>query len=320
MKVAFEARHPVSTERARMIHRFDHPDEIRRRLRRRRRAFVLRERGRQAMVRGVHFLPSMATLGNVLCGFSAMYACTFAAGRESHDPIAQALLGSPLLTACYLLIAAAIFDVLDGRLARMTRHTTDFGGQLDSLADVISFGCAPAFIALQLFNKLGEMPLVVTRLVWCIAMLYVACAAIRLARFNVTNVHAEQHHRSFQGLPSPAAAMAVLAVVFAHHELSFDGFVGASYNAIWAIIPVMLGAALLMVSDVRYPHLMNTMLRGRISVVRLVISVGLFLLVVLKHRYALAIGGIAFAIAGPLYWWKIRKSLGPRSTATPAAP
>jgi CDP-diacylglycerol--serine O-phosphatidyltransferase len=303
-----------------MIHRFDHPDEVRRRLRRRRRAFVLRERGRKAMVRGVHFLPSLATLGNVLCGFSAMYACTFAAsGRESHDPIAQALLGNPLLTACYLLIASAIFDVLDGRLARMTRHTTDFGGQLDSLADVISFGCAPAFIAVQLFNKLGETPLVVTRLVWCIAMLYVACAAIRLARFNVTNVHAEQHHRSFQGLPSPAAAMAVLAVVFAHVELGIDGFAGAATTVIWAIIPVMLSAALLMVSDVRYPHLMNTLLRGRIKPLSLVVVVALVLVVVIKHRYALAFGGIAFAIAGPLYWLKIRKSLGPRNAPPPTS-
>src|SRR5205085_3796266 len=97
--------------------------------------------------------------------------------------------------AAYLIFVAMIFDALDGRLARFTRHTTDFGGQLDSLADTVSFGAAPAFIALLLFKYEGPtLPFAFSRLIWAVGALYFSCAAIRLARFNVSNEHGEQHH------------------------------------------------------------------------------------------------------------------------------
>ncbi len=97
-----------------------------------------------------------------------------------------------------------LFDGLDGRLARMTRHTTDFGGQLDSLADVISFGAAPRLLPCRCSRIITPdiLPLF-SRLVWAIGALYMSCAAMRLARFNVSNEHGEQHHRSFLGLQAP---------------------------------------------------------------------------------------------------------------------
>src|ERR1700722_2141351 len=95
----------------------------------------LRRHGRRAYIRSVYFLPSMATLGNAICGFAAAY---------------MAALGHHFAMAAYLIFAAMIFAALDGRLAKIPRHTTDFGGQLDSLSDVISFGLAPASIALLL--------------------------------------------------------------------------------------------------------------------------------------------------------------------------
>jgi CDP-diacylglycerol---serine O-phosphatidyltransferase len=270
---------------------------------RRRKKFRLRERGRAAMMRGVFFLPSLATLGNAICGFGAMYVSTLTPITAGDDPVAQMFSRMPLLVACYLILFAAFFDVLDGRLARMTRHTTDFGGQLDSLADVISFGCAPAFVALQLFKTLGEqLPISVTRAVWCIGALYVACAAMRLARFNVTNEHSEQHHRSFQGLPSPAAGLAVLAVVLLHEQLKYDGFERLAHASIWLVPVALLSCALLMVSDLTYPHLMNTMLRGRKSMFKLVVGVALVLVLVWKHCYVIAFAALFFAMAGPLYW------------------
>src|SRR5205085_152279 len=126
---------------------------------------------------------------------------------------------------CYLIFAAMVFDALDGRLARFTRHTTDFGGQLDSLADVVSFGAAPAFIALQLFKVMGPpVPVVVSRLIWAIGALYFSCAALRLARFNVSNEHGEQHHFSFLGLPSPGAGGAVVAFILMQQDLKSNGF------------------------------------------------------------------------------------------------
>ena len=119
-----------------------------------------------------------------------------------------------------------VFDALDGRLARFTRHTTDFGGQLDSLADVISFGAAPAFLALQVFRTASgtTTPATCSRRsspgsIWAIGALYLSCAAIRLARFNVSNEHGEQHHFSFLGLPSPGAGGAVAALVLMQQDL-----------------------------------------------------------------------------------------------------
>src|SRR3954468_19357068 len=147
----------------------------------------MRRHGRRAYIRSVYFLPSMATLGNAVCGFGAMYVAAFDASNVGHDPWAQWFYGYKFLAAAYLIFLSMGFDALDGRLARFARHTTDFGGQLDSLADVISFGAAPAFIALLLFKGEGppNLPTVLTRLIWAIGALFFSCAAIRLARFNV---------------------------------------------------------------------------------------------------------------------------------------
>src|SRR5688572_7205282 len=116
----------------------------------------IRRHGRRAYIRSVYFLPSLATLGNAVCGFGAIYVAGFDSVNVGNDPIARdLLLPNKFLVAAYLVFIAMVFDALDGRLARFARHTTDFGGQLDSLADVVSFGAAPAYIALQLFKSEG---------------------------------------------------------------------------------------------------------------------------------------------------------------------
>src|SRR4029079_10925525 len=123
--------------------------------------------------------PSMATLGNAICGFGAMYVAAFGDGLISHDPIAKYLLPHRFVAACYLILLAMLFDALDGRLARFARHTTDFGGQLDSLADAVSFGAAPAFVALQVFKFDGpQTVLLLSRLIWAAGALYFSCALI----------------------------------------------------------------------------------------------------------------------------------------------
>src|SRR5215211_4943780 len=192
----------------------------------------MRRHGRRAYVRSVYFLPSLATLGNAVCGFGAMYVAALTVGGLEHgggtfifrDPLTNRLATEGFTAACYLIFAAMLFDALDGRLARWTRHTTDFGGQLDSLADVVSFGAAPAFIALQLFrvevlDVHRDVPLFLARLNWAIGALYFSCAAMRLARFNVSNEHGEQHHFSFLGLPSPGAGGAVVAWILMQQDL-----------------------------------------------------------------------------------------------------
>src|SRR3954454_16835455 len=167
----------------------------------------------------------MATLGNGICGFAAIYLATLDSG--ARDPLPAWFYKYRFLAAAYMIFVALLFPGLDGRLARFTRHTTDFGGQLDSLADVISFGVAPAFIALQLFKSYhpGIHP-TFSRLIWAIGALYLSCSAMRLARFNVSNEHGEQHHYSFLGLPSPGAAGAVTALILMQQDLAHNPWPG----------------------------------------------------------------------------------------------
>jgi CDP-diacylglycerol--serine O-phosphatidyltransferase len=271
----------------------------------------LRRHGRRAYIRSVYFLPSMATLGNAICGFGAMYVAAFDSYNVGTDPWAKWLFAHKFVAAAYLIFVAMVFDALDGRLARFTRHTTDFGGQLDSLADAVSFGAAPAFIALLLFKNEGpQLPFVVTRLIWAIGALYFSCAAIRLARFNVSNEHGEQHHFSFLGLPSPGAAAAVVAFILMQQDLKYDvattWSVALSVSCIYLLPAVVLVSGLLMVSNIRYPHVVNRWMRGRRPMARLMVGVVVVLLMFVAHRYVLGIGCLAYALYGPAMYVYLR--------------
>lgn len=268
----------------------------------------LKRHGRRAYIRSVYFLPSLATLGNAVCGFGAIYLAAMVgpAAGLLRDPWAEFFVNGGFSAAAYLIFLAMAFDALDGRLARFARHTTDFGGQLDSLADVVSFGVAPAFIALRLFRLEGpDLPLALSRLLWAVAALYMSCAAIRLARFNVSNEHGEQHHFSFLGLPSPGAAGAVAALMLMEQELRHDGgqLLQLLARACVGILPiVVLCTGLLMVSHFRYPHLVNRYLRGRRSISRLLAVLCIVLLLVVAHQYTIGIGTLAYAAWGPVAW------------------
>ena len=281
------------------------PPEIRREHRRRR----MRRHGRRAYIRSVYFLPSLATLGNAICGFAAMYVAAFDTQNVGDDPWAVWMLHHRFLAAAYLIFIAMIFDALDGRLARFARHTTDFGGQLDSLADVVSFGAAPAFIALQVFkSETTGFPFLLTRLIWALGAVYFSCAAVRLARFNVSNEHGEQHHRSFLGLPSPGAAGAVVAMILMQQDLRQWALESTSRTlhflatfCLYLLPPLVLAVGLLMVSNVRYPHVVNRYLRGRRSIARLMAGVIVILLLFVAHRYVLGVGCLIYALHAPVW-------------------
>jgi CDP-diacylglycerol--serine O-phosphatidyltransferase len=267
----------------------------------------MRRHGRRAYVRSVYFLPSMATLGNAVCGFAAIYIAGLEAG--ARDPLTDWFYHMRFLAAAYMIFVAMLFDGIDGRLARYTRHTTDFGGQLDSLADVISFGAAPAFIALQLFKSYHpEIIPGFSRLIWAVGALYLSCAAMRLARFNVSNEHGEQHHFSFLGLPSPGAAGAVAGLILMQQDLASDPWHGhlptlartLSTVLIYVLPVVVLVTGLLMVSNIRYPHLINRYLKGKKSMARLIYVVVLVLLIVVAHRYIVGMGCLFYALWGPI--------------------
>lgn len=299
-------------------------DEPNRELRREHRRRRFRRRRRRAYIRSVYFLPSMATLGNAVCGFGAMYVASLASTSLTlSDNWTIYFSRHPFSVAAYLIFLAMLFDALDGRLARFTRHTTDFGGQLDSLADVISFGCAPAFLALHLVRSYlpAAFPVSLSRLIWAIGALFMSCAAMRLARFNVSNEHGEQHHFSFLGLPSPGAGGTVAAFVLMQQRLAYEAtqyhwvaVVKLELIAAWLLPLIVLGTGLLMVSNVRYPHLVNRYLRGKRSIGRLVFVLAIGLLVIVWHQYVLAAGTLLYALWGPVGFMMLK-----RRTPPPAA-
>jgi len=296
--------------------------------RREHRRLRLRRHGRRAYIRSVYFLPSMATLGNAICGFAAMYVAALPPGT-GVDSVTLFFSNHQFTAAAYLIFLAMVFDALDGRLARFARHTTDFGGQLDSLADVISFGAAPAFLSLLLFkaefsnHHMQDLPAAASRLIWAVGALYMSCAALRLARFNVSNEHGEQHHFSFLGLPSPAAGGTIAAWVLMQQELarvpdkisSWPSWVATfathlSTLCILLLPALVLGTGLLMISHIRYPHLVNRYLRGRRSIGRLILVLMGLLLLLVAHEYVMAIGMLAYVLWGAISavsrMWRVR--------------
>jgi CDP-diacylglycerol--serine O-phosphatidyltransferase len=139
-------------------------------------------------------------------------------------------------------------------------------------------------------------------LIWAIGALYVSCAAMRLARFNVSNEHGEQHHFSFLGLPSPGAGGVVAAFVLMQQDLMHNGLEWLSGACVWMLPALVLAAGLLMVSNIRYPHLVNRYMRGRRSIGRLVLVLVLLLLLVVWHQYTLGISMLIYVAWGPALW------------------
>ena len=177
--------------------------------------------GRPTLQRGAAQLPSALTVGNLFCGFAAVI-------QALHHEYAF---------AAQLVVLAGIFDVLDGRIARLTGTTSELGAELDSLADLVSFGVAPAIIAY-------EWGLVPHGQPFLAPFVLVMCAALRLARFNVLRQTADG--RTFTGLPSPAAAGMVVSLVVLHPEQPVGSF------AAYLVPGVLVLAGALMISAVPY--------------------------------------------------------------------
>ena len=233
-------------------------------------------------------LPSMLTLGNLLCGF---YAVRVAAKGLTPEVAAA---DASLLTAAWLILFAMVFDALDGKVARWTGAAGRFGAELDSLADVVSFGVAPAFLVAQVAQWADSQH---QRLVWLCCCVYVLCAALRLARFNVETTPDESSHRHFRGLPSPAAAGQVVSLVILHLYLKQTyGFL-----LIGRLLPATaFFAGILMVSHVRYPHVVSRFLSGRRAFTEVVFVAIVALLLVAHKEFTLAAGFTIFTVAGGL--------------------
>ena len=228
------------------------------------------KRVRRPKLKHITILPSLVTILNGVCGFASIVFASKGSGsailaeNTGWKPVPQDL--SYFAMSGYMIIFAMIADMLDGRLARMNKNTSSFGGQLDSLCDIISFGVAPAFLMLKVMEYkmsgfAGFNPTTGTfleRFIWVAAAGYISCAAIRLARFNVENEEDESAHMNFVGLPTPAAAGVIVSLVVLHQEAL------PSLNVIIYALPFCaLGSAALMVSRIPYPHILNQYLRGK---------------------------------------------------------
>ena len=220
--------------------------------------------------KGIHILPSLFTTGNVFCGFYAFVA----------------VLNEDFYHAAWAIVVGMIFDGLDGRIARLTKTTSAFGMQYDSLADIITFGMAPAFLAyawvLKPFGRLG----------WMAAFLFLLCAALRLARFNVTKP--DIHGSYFIGLPSPAAAVVVASIVIA-----FEDWFATRINP-FIMVMVIYGLAFLMVSNIKYPAFKKLDFKKRVAFSRFLFVILFFYVLATIPRVALFILGITYTVIGPI--------------------
>lgn len=208
----------------------------------------------------IYFLPNLMTAGNLFCGFVAVIKCIqarliadggdFALAHAGHLPREY------YIQAVWFILAAVLFDSLDGRLARMGGRTSLFGAEFDSLADVVSFGIAPALMVFFLILAPKEGYQWFRELGWFVAFIYLLCGAIRLARFNViTNplLQRAEHesNKDFLGLPVPAAAGAVASLVLFLLHLSEND---RDLQQTTLALPVLLLLiSFLMVSTIRYP-------------------------------------------------------------------
>ncbi|HEY2908203.1 MAG TPA: CDP-diacylglycerol--serine O-phosphatidyltransferase [Vicinamibacterales bacterium] len=234
------------------------PDEGRLRFLRR-----ANDRPRRRFRRGVYLLPSLFTMGNMFCG----YACVVYAMRGEYE------------TAAPFIGFAIVLDMLDGRIARLTNAESAFGVEFDSLADVISFGIAPAILSFAW----GLAPL--GRLGWAAGFMFVACAAMRLARFNIQG---GGDKRYFVGMPSPTAAAIPAATVYAYPWGLYD------YREALLALAMVLVPAALMVSTVRFRSFKNLDLQSRRPYRVLMFIALAIMLVVWLHRYVLVVAAYTY--------------------------
>ena len=277
-------------------------------------------------------LPSFITLMNGALGFIAI---VFASRSPELRWSLFFLRGSPISffsLSGYMIFLAMLADVLDGRVARLTRTTSSFGGQLDSLSDIVSFGIAPAFLMVRLvefhmlnlkFEQLNFLILIERGLLFS-AILYAMCAIVRLARFNVENVEDASAHMSFSGLPSPGAAGVVVSLVILQQNLLSDFCKSPELLRTFEIITVSalpvitLLAGFLMVSRIRYPHLANQLFRGKKTLPSLLVIFACGLLIIWNIQLAIVVGFCGFAITGVVRWIFISIFRKPR-TPDPAS-
>lgn len=259
----------------------------------------------------IYFLPNLMTAGNLFCGFVSAIMCIQAHYAMRGSDVITADAAGLFKRAVWLIFGAMAFDALDGRLARMGGKESLFGAEFDSLADVVSFGLAPALMVFFLILSPTQGYPHFREIGWMLGFIYLLCAAIRLARFNVITHPLLQKpgrvsNKDFVGLPVPAAAGTVAALVLfllnlAEHDRSLQR---------WALIlPVlMLLIAVLMVSTVRYPSGKQIDFQTKTKLTTLILYVIAAAAVVVYKEY-----GMLAACLGYVFYGLIRHMRRPAS-------
>ena len=223
--------------------------------------------------RGIYLLPNLFTTAALFCGFYGIVAS----------------INAQFETAAISIFIAMVLDGIDGRVARLTNTQSDFGAEFDSLADMVSFGLAPALIVyLWTLSNLGKLG-------WLVSFIYVACAALRLARFNTQASHSDK--RYFQGLASPAAAAVVAGLIWNGEAIKEHiSMPTLQYVA----LAVTLISGLLMVSNVRYHSFKGVNWRSKVPFVTILMFVFALVFVSAEPALILFVIFFVYALSGPV--------------------
>ncbi len=255
-------------------------------------------------MRTVAVFPTLLTLGNLVCGFFAIVVASrvdkpYGIGTDLADTTNVMLSG-------WLIFLGMVFDALDGYVARLSRTSSEFGAQLDSLCDLVTFGVAPAFLLVKICPRFAYMH---RQAIWVIAAAYAVCVALRLARFTLETSD-DDDHMHFSGLPSPAGAAAIAGFAIMFYALRKDEspliYAQQIDHALQIVLPFFaLLVAGLMVSRVPYPHVVNQVVRGQRSFAHVVAVVFALVAIMVIRGYAVPLVCSAFVLSGPVrYAWR----------------
>ena len=249
----------------------------------------------------IYLLPNLMTMGNLFCGFTATLKIVEGALLQSVDAGAA----SDLFHAgIWFILGACVFDLLDGRLARLGGHESAFGREFDSLADIVSFGVAPAMMVYRVV--LQEFP----RACWIIAFIYLACGALRLARFNTVSAaqNGNSGHladKSFTGFPIPAAAGLIASITLfllwwaeGEHQLGHWRFV---------LPPLLLFLSFMMFSRVQYPSFKALNWKTKRSIPRFIAIVAILTFTFMNYEWMPAVLFLSYLVYGFLRPWLSRE-------------
>lgn len=239
----------------------------------------------------IYLLPNLATAGNLICGFLAVLkifegTLQRQAGADNWARTYEASL--------YFILAACIFDLLDGRLARFGGRESAFGREFDSLADIVSFGVAPALLVFKIV--LAGLP---NRIGWIVAVLYLVCGALRLARFNVyASLDSHSSSKEFTGFPIPAGAglISSITLVILHFYDNIPAL-EAGY-AKYALAGLMVFLSWMMFSQFKYPSFKSINWRTQHSIPKFILVACLLFLVILYYKWMFAVIFITYLLYG----------------------